>query len=149
VVPPVVTAAVARARPPRLSVISGSPRVRVDPFTTEGALGAWTVRWRITNEGDRPIRLLSAQQPHSQFRTPETKLDEEISPVAQREVALPVRFNESPGAIVENPFLIVVFHENADWRLLARVRVTAGTRGEPIAGDSVVVTMQKVAHPRD
>lgn len=141
----------ARARPPLPSAISGSPRVRVDPFTTEGAPGAWTVTWRIRNEGDRPIRLLSAQQPHSQFRTPETKLDEEIVPGAQREVVLPVRFSESPGVAVENPFLIVVFHENADWRLLARVRVTAGTRGEPIAGDSVVTTMQRVgaAQQRD
>lgn len=141
----------ARARPPLPSAISGSPRVRVDPFTTEGAPGAWTVTWRIRNEGDRPIRLLSAQQPHSQFRTPETKLDEEIVPGAQREVVLPVRFSESPGVAVENPFLIVVFHENANWRLLARVRVTAGTRGEPIAGHSVVTTTQRVgaAQQRD
>jgi hypothetical protein len=87
---------------------------------------------------------LRAQQPHSQFRTAETKLDQEIAPGAQTEVALPVRFIESPGGIVENPFLIVVFHENADWRLLARVRVTAGTRGEPIAGESVVITTQRV-----
>jgi hypothetical protein len=135
---------VARARPPRPSAISGSPRVRVEPFATEGAPGAWTVRWRITNEGDRPLRLLSAQQPHSQFRTPETKLDQEIAPGVQTEVALPVRFSEAPGVIVENPFLIMVFHENADWRLLARVRVTAGTRGEPIAGESVVVTTQRL-----
>jgi hypothetical protein len=135
---------VARAHPPRLSAISGSPRVRVDPFTTEGAPGAWTVTWRITNDGDRPIRLLNAQHPHSQFRTPEKMLDEDISPGAQTEVALPVRFGESPGAIVENPFLILLFRENMDWRLLARVRVTAGTRGEPIAGESVVITTQRV-----
>ena len=142
---------VARARPPRPSAISGSPRVRVDSFTTEGAPGAWTVRWRITNDEDRPIRLVSGQQPHSQFRTPETKLDEEIGPRAQTEVVLPVRFNESPGVVVANPFLIVVFHENVEWRLLARVRVTAGTRGEPIAGDSVVTTTQRVgaAQQRD
>ena len=71
-------------------------------------------------------------------------LDEDISPGAQREIALPVRFSESPGAIVENPFLILLFRENVDWRLLARVRVTAGTRGEPIAGESVVITTQRV-----
>ena len=134
----------ARARLLRPSAISGSPRVRVNPFTTEGAPGAWTVRWRITNDGDRPIRLLSARQPHSQFRTPETKLDEEIGPGAQTEVVLPVRFSESPGVVVENPFLIVVFHDNAGWRLLARVRVTSGTRGEPIAGEQVVITTQRV-----
>ena len=139
----------ARARPRRLPAISEGPRVRVDPFTAEGTAGGWTVTWRITNDGDESILLLGAQHPHSQFRTLATKLDREIAPGASAEIALPVRFTESPGVIVENPFLILVFHEDADWRLLARVRVTAGTRGEPIAGDPVVVTMQKVAHPRD
>jgi hypothetical protein len=57
---------------------------------------------------------------------------------------LPVHFSESPGAIVENPFLILVLREAGDWRLLARVRVTAGPSGEPIAGRPVVVTTQPV-----
>jgi hypothetical protein len=60
------------------------------------------------------------------------------------DLALPVRFTELPGIIVENAFLLLVFREDEDWRLLARVRVTAGKHGEPIAGDSVVVTMQKI-----
>ncbi len=107
----------------------------------------WTVRWRITNEGERPIRLVSAIQPHGQFRTPETALDRTLAPGTASEVALPVHFGESPGVIVENPFLIVRFRENGDWRLLARVRVTAGPSGEPIAGRSVVVTTQKVGTP--
>ena len=102
------------------------------------------MRWRITNESDRPIRLLAAQHPHSQFRTPETEIDREIAPRGSADVALPVRFSESPGAVVENPFLILRFRENGDWRVLARVRVTAGKNGEPRAGDSVVQTMQKV-----
>jgi hypothetical protein len=58
-----------------------------------------------------------------------------------------VRFAESPGVVVENPFLIVRFREDGDWRLLARVRVTAGTGGEPIAGRSVVVTTQRAGTP--
>jgi hypothetical protein len=123
------------------------PRVRVEPFTTEGTSGAWTVRWRIRNDGDQPIRLLSAQQPHSQFRTPETRMDREIAPGTDAAVALPVQFTELPGVRVENPFLILLFRESAEWRLLARVRVTAGTNGEPIAGQSVVVTTQEVRTP--
>jgi hypothetical protein len=102
------------------------------------------VRWRITNESDRPIRLLAAQHPHSQFRTRETEIDREIAPGASADLALPVRFSEPPGGVVENPFLLVRFRENGDWRVLARVRVTAGKNGEPLAGDSVVQTMQKV-----
>lgn len=86
-------------------------------------------------------------QPHSQFRTPETKVDREIAPGKATDVALPVRFRESPGAIVENPFLILRFREDRDWLVLARVRITAGSRGEPVAGQSVVVTTRKVEDP--
>jgi hypothetical protein len=106
------------------------------------------VRWRIRNEGDQPIQLLSARHPHSQFRSPETRIDREIAPRADATVALPVEFSELPGVRVENPFLILLFRDSAEWRLLARVRVTAGTGGEPIAGQSVVVTMQELRRPR-
>jgi len=139
-----VVAVVDRAHPRRRPAISEGPRLRVDPFTTEGADGNWIVRWRITNEGDLPLRLLSALHPHSQFRTADTPLDVQIAPGAAAVVTLPVRFNETPGAVVENPFLIVRLRERSEWRVLARVRVTAGERGEPLAGKSVVVTEQKV-----
>lgn len=137
-------AVAARARRRRRSVISDRPRLRVDPFTTEGTTEAWTVSWRITNEGDQPVHLLSAQHPHSQLRTPETRVDREIAPGAATVIVLPVRFGELAGTVVENPFLILLFRESAEWRLLARVRVTAGPSGEPIAGQSVVVTTQEV-----
>jgi hypothetical protein len=90
---------------------------------------------------------LSAQHPHSHFRAPQTKIDRELAPKAAAEVALPVRFSESPGAVVENPFLILRLREDGDWLVLARVRVTAGSRGEPIAGPSVVVTTQRGRTP--
>jgi hypothetical protein len=123
------------------------PSIRVEPFTTEGTGGSWTVKWRITNDGDQPIRVLSAQQPHSQFRTPETKIDREVASGSDTTIALPVQFNESPGVRVENPFLILLFRDSAEWRLLARVRTTAGTSGEPIAGQAVVVNIQEVRKP--
>jgi hypothetical protein len=123
------------------------PGVGVEPFTTEGTSGSWAVRWRIRNDGDEPIRLLSAQHPHSQFRTPETRIDRDVGPHTAVDVVLPVRFTELPGVIVENPFLILVFRVSADWRLLARIRVTAGPQGEPLAGQSVVVTMHEVGMP--
>ena len=127
--------------------MSEAPRVRIEPFSTEGTSGDWTVRWKLINEGDRPIRLLSAQHPHSQFRTPDTSLDRDVAPREETDIVLPVRFTELPGVIVENAFLILLFREIGTWRLLARVRVTAGARGEPLAGQSVVVTMQRVGTP--
>jgi hypothetical protein len=140
-------AAAARVRPGRQSAISEKPNLRIAPFTTEGTSGAWTVRWRIVNEGHKPIRLVSAIQPHSQFRTPETRLDRSLAPGGATDIALPVHFAGSPGAILENPFVILRFRESGDWRLLARVRVTAGPNGEPIAGRSVVATTQKAGTP--
>jgi hypothetical protein len=136
-------AARARRRP-RRPAISEGPRLRVEPFTTGGDAGAWVVTWHVVNEGDRPLRIATAQHPHSQFRTPETPLDIEIAPGASADLTLPVRFSESPGVVVENAFLIVRLRERDEWRVLARVSVTAGTRGEPLAGRSVVVTIQRV-----
>ena len=124
-----------------------APRVRIEPFRTEGTSGNWKVRWRVINDGDRPIGLVSAQHPHSQFRTQETTIDRDIAPGERTDIALPVRFAELPGVVVDNPFLILLFRETGTWRLLARVRVTAGPRGEPLAGQSVVVTMQRVGTP--
>ena len=127
--------------------MKSAPRVRVEPFTTDGASGAWTVTWRIANDGDEPLRLISAEHPHSHFRTPETKIDREVVPGSVVSVALPVQFSEAPGERIENPFLILTFRARADWRLLARVRVTAGANGEPIAGQSVVVSTREVRTP--
>jgi hypothetical protein len=124
--------------------VTPAPRVRVEPFRTGGTTGDWTVRWRVINDEHRPIRLLSAQHPHSQFRTPATMLDREVRAGQRADLALPVRFVNPPGAVVENPFLVLTFHDRGDWRLLARVRVTAGPRGEPLAGEPVVQTIQKV-----
>jgi hypothetical protein len=135
---------VARVHPHPHPGISEPPRLRIDPFTTEGEAGAWVVTWHLVNEGDRTLRLATAQQPHSQFRTPDTPLEIAIAPGALADLTLPVRFSESPGVVVENPFLIVRLRERDEWRVLARVRVTAGTRGEPLAGRSVVVTTQRV-----
>ena len=102
------------------------------------------VTWRITNDDQRPLRLLGAKQPHAQFRAPETALDLEIAPGASANVTLPVSFAEPPGTVVENPFLILRLLGPDEWRVLARVRVTAGPLGEPLASGPVIMNTQKV-----
>jgi hypothetical protein len=122
-----------------------TPRLGIEPFASEGSAPGWTVRWRLTNLGATPLRLLRAVQPHAQFRSDELTFARELAPGESTEVALPVRFAESPGSVVENPFLILGVREgNEDWRVLARVRVTAGARGEPKADGSVVISTQRV-----
>src|SRR5439155_3320414 len=110
-------------------------------FVAEGARPSWIVRWRIRNQGAGPIRVLSAIQPHAQFRAAETALDRAIAPGQAADLALAARFDEAPGTVVENPFLILrVLSAGRELRVLARVRTTAGARGEPLADPHVVVT---------
>ena len=120
------------------------PQVRVEPFVTQSESGRWLVTWRVTNLGPETLRLVSAHQPHSQFRTAETPLLGEIAAAATAELTIPVSFDEPPGAVVENPFLILVVSDrHATWRVLARVRVTSGTSGEPLSGPAVTVTVNR------
>jgi len=118
------------------------PQIRVEPFVTQSGSGRWLVTWQVTNLGPETLHLVSARQPHSQFRTDETPLLGEVAAAATTEITLPVAFAEPPGAVVENPFLILVVSDrHATWRVLARVRVTAGPSGEPVAGPTVTVTV--------
>jgi len=137
--------AVDKALPRRASATSETPRLRIAPFAHEGAPGSWIVHWHVRNEGTHRLRLVAAVQPHAQFRTPETALRDELAPGEETDIVLPVRFTEIQGTVVENPFLILrVADGDAEWRVLARVSVTAGTRGEPIAGNAVALTAQRV-----
>jgi len=122
-----------------------TPRLGIEPFLSETSAPGWTVRWRLTNLGARPLRVLRAVQPHAQFRSDELTLARELAPGDSTEVALPVRFAESAGSVVENPFLILRVSEgHTEWRVLARVRVRAGARGEPLADGPVIITTQPV-----
>jgi hypothetical protein len=124
--------------------VTDPPRIRVGPFRTEGEPGAWTVRWPVRNDGDRAARILAATQPHSQFRTAERAVALDLPPGGAADLPLEVTFAVRPGEVVENPFLLVEIDDGRRWRLFARVRVSAGSRGEPIADPSVVVTMQEI-----
>ena len=134
-----------KARPHRaLGTEQSAPFLRPYPFWAEGESGRWVVHWRLDNEG-RPVHVKTALQPHSQFRTAETTIDRDIPSRGTLDLALPVRFDEKPGTVVENPFLILrVGDDGAEWRVLVRVRVTAGARGEPISANTLSITVDRV-----
>src|SRR5438445_216028 len=92
---------VIRRRSPgrKASAISDQPRLRVEPFTTEGTAAGWMVRWRLRNDGQRPLRLVSALQPHARFHTDEVDIGPELPPGGTADLALPVRFSEPPGTV--------------------------------------------------
>jgi hypothetical protein len=121
-----------------------TPAIDVEPFVATRGRDRWLVTWRITNLGADRLRLVSAIQPHSRFRTDETPLVGDVPAAATSEITLPVRFVEPPGTVVENPFLIVrVEARGAEWNVLARVRVTSGAGGAPTASPNVVVTVNR------
>jgi hypothetical protein len=141
----VVVVVVDKALLRRASGTNDTPRLRIEPFAQGGEPGNWTVRWQVRNEGTRRLRLIAAVQPHAQFRTPDTAIEREVASGAQTEIVLPVRFTATPGTLVENPFLILRLADgDQEWRVLARVSVTAGPRGEPIAGNTVSTTTHRV-----
>ena len=92
----------------------------------------WELRWRIANDGSRPVRIISAVLPHAGFRAAERSLDVAVPPGASADVSLAASFAAAPGAVVENPFVILAVDDGGErWRVLARLRVVAGPGGQP------------------
>ena len=134
-----------RAHPRRATGTNTTPHLGILPFARDGAPGSWIVEWHVQNAGSRKLRLIAAMQPHAQFRTPETGIERDVAPGGEIDIVLPVRFAEPPGTVVENPFLILRVADGDEvWRVLARVSVTAGPGGEPIAGNTISITTHRV-----
>jgi hypothetical protein len=114
------------------------------PVSCEGGRPAWVMRWRVSNEGEHALRILTALQPHGRFKNPERPVDLDLGVGAADQVVLPVSFDEPAGAVVENAFLILrVSATERDWRVLARLRVAADERGQPRV-DVQAITTQRV-----
>ena len=134
--------------PPTLDVAqagraSGGPRL-------------WRVAFDVTNRGAGPVALLSAWLPHGRFRCAEQQLaDLVLPPERTTQLSFEAAFDEPPGTEVENCFVIlrvrwrgegrvrwrgegrVRWGEEA-WRVMARLTVTAGGDGAPLAAARLV-----------
>ena len=111
--------------------MSNAPRVRVEPLSVR--------RWRITNAGDAPLRLLESWLPHGRFRGATRRHDREIAPGESIALDLPVETAGTAGEIVENAFLILRLE---GWRVLARLRIRFDERASAHA-EVVAVTSQR------
>jgi hypothetical protein len=102
----------------------------------ESAPNLWFLRWRVRNTSGETLCLLAVWLPHGQFKTSEGEigLDRTIPPQEAIEIGLTVACSGSPGAAVENGFLIfrVRWLEEL-WRVFVRVRVSFGDHGQPTA----------------
>lgn len=101
----------------------------------------WDVVFRVINGGGGDVSLLAAWLPHGRFRCAETPLEAmaPLGPGAEADVLFPVAFDEAPGVVVENCFIILrVAWQSDAWRVLARLTVTADNDGAPVAKTELV-----------
>ena len=90
----------------------------------------------MRNAGDEPIELLEAWLPHGRFRAEAVPLTAQLplASGASVRLAFTVVFDEPPGELVENAFVILqVRRRNEVWRVLTRLAVTADADGSPLA----------------
>ena len=100
----------------------------------------WRVGFDVTNRGAEPAALLAVWLPHGRFRCPRQQLaDLVLPPERTTQLSFEAAFEEPPGTEVENCFVIlrVRWREEA-WRVMARLTVTAGGDGAPLAAARLV-----------
>ena len=113
--------------------------------SASGGPGAWSVAFEVRNSGDGPVGLLEAWLPHGRFRAEAVPLGERspLASGASMGLEFTVRFDEQPGELVENAFVILRTRwRNEEWRVLARLAVTADVDGSPLASTELTT-----AHP--
>ena len=132
---------------------SDEPHLEVEQVLQRPAAvpGNWIVTWRIENESQEPVDLRECYAPHGKFLGQSVDLSGRgrLDPGAGREIQLPVVFEETPGATVENAFLVLT----AVWqkrvlRIFVRMTVESDSVGAP-AAKTELITMQEVGFSRE
>ncbi len=120
---------------PRLDVAAAAVRA--------AGAGEWVITWRLRNDGPEPVLLRETWLPHGKFRGDRRSVERSLVPRETADLELPVCFTEAPGSVVENCFLILrVGSGDEEWRVLARVRVTAEAGGAPSIAREVVTAQR-------
>lgn len=118
---------------PSISVLQTGP--------ASGGPGAWDVAFAVRNEDEEPIELLEAWLPHGRFRAEAVPLTAQppLASGASARLGFTVGFDEPPGELVENAFVILrVRWQGREWRVLTRLAVTADADGSPVASTELI-----------
>ncbi len=102
--------------------------------------GLWDVAFEVRNTGNAPVELLERWLPHGQFRAGTAPLLHipSLPPDGAALLDVAVEFAEAPGGRVENGFVILrVRWRKEEWRVLARMSVTADSDGSPVASSDL------------
>ena len=106
-----------------------------------GGTGAWHVVFEVKNTGDGTVELLEAWLPHGRFRADAVPLTDHarLGSGASVPLAFNVVFDEPPGELVENAFVILrVRWRDEEWRVLTRLAVTSDADGSPLAATELI-----------
>ena len=111
-----------------------------------GAVGDWSVEWRVENRGGNPLTLLAARLPHGQFKAEEIRFASplELAPGERNSFQVSVHCHEPSGLVTENGFVIFqAIWSGEPWRIFARIRVAVSDDGRPET-ETESITTQKV-----
>ncbi len=96
--------------------------------------GCWLVAWNIQNLSREPLQILGGRLPHSKFKSDEKNFAPvpRLSPSESAKIHFMVTCSDSPGAVIENAFLILrVLWLEMPWWVFARFRVAFDDAGKP------------------
>lgn len=113
--------------------------LRIEQASAARSGDRWHVVWRIGNPDPEQVEIVSAWLPHSGFRSDEWQIAPPmvIPPGGEQPLDSDVSCPATPGAVVENAFLILRLR---DQRVFARLRVTIQPDGAPQAVTETVTS---------
>ncbi len=109
------------------------------------SVGHWLVAWNIRNLSREPLQIRAGRLPHGKFRGDEKKFRPipRLSLGESAKIEFMVTCTESPGAVIENAFLILsVLWREAPWWVFARLRVAFDDACRPRAVTESVTTQR-------
>jgi hypothetical protein len=95
--------------------------------------GEWLFRWRVRNQTEKAMRLVSMRVPHGKFKAEECKFVPSVEIAAKDSflVEVAVTCDEPPDTTVENAFLILLADwQQSQWRFFVRLRIRVNHQGE-------------------
>src|SRR5688572_23994477 len=95
-----------------MAVENEGPKMEVEQVEQSRSAnsGGWSFEWRVQNQTETPMTLLSVRVPHGKFKAEDRRFGPAIKIAAQDHFILEVDIacQEPPNTIVENAFLILL-----------------------------------------
>ena len=128
-----------------MHVESDEPRIDLEQVERSRTAnpGGWLFRWRVGNQTESGMRLLSVRVPHGKFKAEESKFLPPVEIGAKNSFVLEVAVtcDQPSETVIENAFLILLVDwRESHWRLFVRLRIRVNQQGQPdTATESITV----------